>query len=181
MAPAPQGTQAKGAWAVSTQEACPGALPLNPTATGGAGPCPGRQQGLRATPEGWPPGPGLTCSSTSTFDRSLCISSFTSLSTPGEVRAPSQRGPPAPPTRAGLLPPTPTPRPPSLRPSCGAHPGGGRGAPPPKRPRDDAAHSLGPLGGGPRRAWSAPLSLPGCRRRIITHGTSLKCHSAYQK
>lgn len=66
----------------------------------------------------------------------------------GRSGARSQRGPPAPPTRAGLLPPTPT-RPPSLRPSCGAHPGGGRGAPPPKRAPDDAAHSLGPLGGVP--------------------------------
>lgn len=27
----------------------------------------------------------------------------------------------------------------------------------------------------------AALSVLGCRQRIITHGTSLKCHSAYQK
>lgn len=70
---------------------------------------------------------------------------------------------------------------PASAPAAGRTLGAGGEPLPPSGPRDDAAHSLGPLGGGPCRAWSAPLSLPGCRRRIITHGTSLKCHSAYQK
>lgn len=39
---------------------------------------------LRPTPHPGEPSPGLTCSSTSTLDWSLCTSSLTSLSAPGE-------------------------------------------------------------------------------------------------